>query len=159
MAEYPEGNPGAHPLDPESEVGVFRLLFGDSNSTPYDPTEPGFQNYTFFSDAEIEGFLSLGGDGPGRISRAIGYAYLQLAGSAAMESTMVKDFDLTVDRTKRAADLRALAQFWFDRADDEDDHDGGGDIFDMFDLGGEQDVIPEGTVPVFGRYYTTGRIR
>jgi len=156
MAEFPEGNPGEFPLDPTSNVGKFRLVYGDTQSTPYDPVEPGFQNYTELSDAEIEAFLTTGGDS---INRAIGYYYLSLAGQAALISKSVKDYDLTVDNTKRPAELRALAQWWFDQADN-DDSISAEEGFEIVPTGTSSDsFIPEGTIPIWGRKYVWSRFR
>lgn len=110
-------NIGIYPFDPSSDVGKFRVLFGDTVSVPLDPVVPGYQDYTNYSDAEIETYLATGGDS---INRAVGFAYLQAAGAAALESKSVKDYDLAVDLTKRAEDLRKMAQFYFDIADEED---------------------------------------
>lgn len=157
MAQFPEGNPGLTPLDSASEVGQIRLLFGDTQSTPYDPPVTGQGNYTYFSDEEVSAFLAQSG---GSATRAIGFAYISLAGAAAMESKSITDIDLRVDLTKRAADLRATAQLWLERADAEDDADGTNDFFDVFDLGGPDDLelIPEAMIPEYGRYYVKGRI-
>ena len=156
MAIFPEGNPGRHPLDPDSDVGKLRILIGDTLSEPYDPVEPGIQNYQMFSDAELEGFLLAGDES---LFRAAGFAYLQLAARAALESKSVKDYDLSLDVTKRSNDLREIARMWFQRADDEDVDEGGADIFDMFPLGGDDDFVPEGTIAVWGRKYVPGRWR
>lgn len=156
MAAYPEGNPGAYPLDPESSVGQFRILYGDMDSVPYDPVEPGFQNYEELSDAEIVGYLALGNDSP---SRGIGFYYLRLSGDAAKRSKSVKDYDLQVDLSKRAADLRATAQMWFDTAD-ADDNLSLEDAFEIVPTGLRNGgFIPEGTEPIWGRQYTWGRWR
>lgn len=135
MAVFPAGNPGQWPVDLSSDVGQFRALIGDLNAVPYDPDEPGFGNFEKFSDAEIEAYLLAGG---GSIPRGIGFAYLYLAGQAAMQSASVKDYDLQIDETKRAGDLRAIAQFWFDQADDSDDNAGLNDIFETFDMVGSR---------------------
>lgn len=156
MAVYPAGNPGEYPVDLTSDVGRFRALTGDLNSTPYDPVEPGFQDFEKFSDAEIEAYIAQGG---GSIPRAIGYAYLYLAGQAAMQSASVQDYDLKIDETKRAGDLRAIAQFWFDQADDEDVI-AGEEAFEIVPTGTRSGAfIPEGSIPVYGRQYTIGRWR
>lgn len=156
MAVFPEGNPGEFPLDPTSNVGKFRLVYGDTQSTPYDPVEPGFQSYTELSDAEIEAFLSTGGDS---INRAIGYYYLSLAGQAALTAKSVKDYDLTVDSTKRPAELRALAQWWFDQADS-DDVISAEEGFEIVPTGTSSgDFIAEGTIPIWGRKYVWSRFR
>jgi len=156
MAVFPQGNPGETPLDPATEVGQFRLLFGDTNYEEYDPSQPGYGNYTYFSDAEIRGFLAAGQD---NASRAIGMAYLQLAGAASLQSKNVKDQDLAIDLTRRAEDLRKTAQLWFDRADAEDDAGGEADFFDVIGFDDEDELIPEAMFPVYGRFSVRGRVR
>lgn len=126
-------NKGIAPLQPETPVGQFRLLYGDTNYTQMAPPEAGFGDYTFFSDLEIEIFLSQGDSSP---SRGVGYAYLQLAGAAAIQSKSVKDYDLSVDLTKRAGELRATATEWFQRAEAEDALSGANDAFNLFDAFG-----------------------
>lgn len=156
MAVFPEGNPGEYPVDLTSKVGQFRALTGDLNSTPYNPAYPGFQNFVKFSDAEIEGYLTQGGDS---VARAIGYSYLYLAGQAAMESAAIKDYDLQIDKTKRAADLTAIAKLWFGQADGEEVI-AGEEAFEIVPTGTRGGAfIPEGTIPIYGRKYTMGRWR
>lgn len=135
MAVFPEGNPGQWPVDLASGEGQFRALIGDLNAVPYDPDEAGFRDFEKFSDAEITAYIAAGG---GSIPRGIGFAYLYLAGQAAMQSASVKDYDLQIDETKRAGDLRAIAQFWFDRASEDDDASGVNDIFEAFDMVGSR---------------------
>lgn len=148
MAIFPEGNPGEYPVDMTKPVGVFRALVGDTESTPYDPPEPGVQNYEMFSDADIEGFLAAGNDS---LNRAVGYAYLALAGRAALVASSQKDFDLSLDDTKRPTELRLIAQSWFDKADKEDA--ASQDAFFVAPLGGDcGDPIAEGMMPTWGRY-------
>lgn len=149
MAVYPEGAPGKYPLDPTSDVGQFRILYGDTSAEAYDPEEPGFRDYGELSDAEIEAFIEQGGG----VARGIGYLYLARAGEAAKESISIRDFDLQVDLTKRATDLRALAQVWFGQADN-DDLIAGEDAFEIVPTGGgSRNFIPEGTIPLYGRRY------
>lgn len=154
MATYPEGNPGAYPLDPATPVGRFRLEYGDTDAVVYDPPVVGIRNYEELSDTEIETYLAKGG---GSTNRAIGHIYLTLSGRAAKESMSVKDYDLQVDLTKRAADLRETANLYFGLADSED-LGAGEDAFLIVPTGTSQgEGIPEGTVPQYGRYYTWGR--
>lgn len=156
MAVFPEGNPGAYPVDLTSKVGQFRALTGDLNSTPYSPVEPGYQNFVKFSDAEIEGYIAQGGDS---VARAIGYSYLYLAGQAALESKTIKDYDLQIDKTKRAADLTAIAKLWFGQADGEEVI-AGEEAFEIVPTGTSSgQFIPELTIPIYGRKYTMGRWR
>lgn len=154
--EYPNGNPGAYPVDLASPVGQFRAMVGDLNSESYTPVEPGFQSFEKFSDAEIETYL---GQAEGSINRAVGYSYLYLAGQAALESSSIADYDLKIDSTKRAADLRAIAQMWFGLAGSEDvisAEEGFVLVPTGTNLGG---FIPELTPPIWGRQYTAGRWR
>lgn len=154
MAVYPEGHPGAWPVDGTTDVGAFRILYGDVNSTPYEPVEPGYQNYEELSDAEIGAFLAQGG---GSVTRSIAYLYLSLAGDAAKKSVSIQDHDLRVDLSKRAADLRALAEFWFGREDADGDIE---DAFQIVPTGTDHsDFIPEAASPVWGRAYTWARWR
>lgn len=149
-------NPGIAPLDPTSPVGKFRLVFGDTSFEPLDPPVEGMGSFQELSDAEIEAYLEAGSDST---NRAIGYYYLALAGSAAKTAKSIKDYDLTVDTTKRATDLRTTAQWWFDQADNEDivSAEEGFEIVNTGTRGGA--FIPEATVPVWGREYTWGRWR
>lgn len=151
MATYPEGNPGVFPVDMDTEVGVFRALVGDMQSTPYDPVEPGIQNFSMFSDADIVGFVAAGG---GSITRGVGYAYLALAGRAAVDAKNVKDLDLSIDTTKRPAELRLIAQGWFDQADGEEA--GNSDAFEVASLAGDCEPVPEGMMPRWGRFAVGG---
>lgn len=112
MTVYDAGNPGAYPINATSLVGQARYTFGDTISTAYDPVEPGFQNFVYFSDQEWTAFLA---SSTSSVPGAVGFAYLQLAGQAALESKNVKTDDLSIDMSKRAADLRAQADFWFAR--------------------------------------------
>lgn len=151
MATFPEGNPGVYPVDLTSKVGQFRALTGDLNSTPYDPVEPGYQNFDKFSDAEIDGYLTQGGDS---VARAIGYSYLYLAGQAALESKTIKDYDLQIDKTKRATDLTNIAKLWFSQADGEEVI-AGEEAFEIVPTGTRGGpFIPEATIPIWGRQYT-----
>lgn len=130
-------NPGAFPVDPSTPVGRFRVAYPDKNSVPLDPVVSGQQDYEKFSDMEIEGFLALGG---GSTLRAIGYALLQKASSAAEESSVVKDYDLSIDLTKKAADLREQAAEYFALADQQDS--AGEDAFTVVRIGGRCGKCP-----------------
>ena len=155
MAQFPEGNPGGWPVDPSTPVGAFRLTYGDTSATAYDPAEPGYRNFEELSDAEIEAFLAQGNDS---VARGIGYLYLAMAGHAAKDAFSVKDNDLAIDYTKRAADLRLMAREWFDIADAEDSGaaEEGFVIVPTGRTCGES--IAEGAPPIYGRVYGVGRV-
>lgn len=144
---YPGPNDGAVPFDPNSEEGKFRVLSGDTSPTPYVPPEAGRGNYALFSDSEILVQLEIAG---GNLNRAIGSAYLTLAGKAALESKHVRDFDLTVDVTKRPDSLRQIAYEWFARADKDDA--GSQDALFITPANDNCTPVPEGMMPTWGRY-------
>lgn len=140
MAVYPAGNPGVYPLVPSTPVGQWRLASGDTQSTPYNPVQAGFQDYTYASDAEILQFLALADDS---VQGAIGYWYLQLSGAAAREARTVADYDLRISTEKRAADLRATAEFWLSQAGIA----GGGEAFEVAPVGEREDCWPPELAP------------
>jgi hypothetical protein len=107
-------NAGAFPLDSSTNVGKVRLIIGDTISVPFDPVQAGVQDYTLFSDDEINAFLDNGGDSP---IRASGWAYISLAGVAAQNAVSIKDFDLSVDERQKAEALRLQAAWYFAEAD------------------------------------------
>lgn len=117
-------NKGVAPPDFETDVGRVRAVLGDVSYEELDPPEQGYGDYEMFSDGEIQAFL----DTTDSFEEAIGHAYLSLATSAALTSSSVKDFDLQVSTERRAGELRALAQFWFGKADELS-----ADIFEAFD--------------------------
>ena len=127
---YPAGNPGIFPLDPTTPTGQFRIRSGDMLSVPFVPAQAGFQDYTSYSDAEITAYIAAANNS---ISRGIGYAYMQAAGLASAESKKVKDYDLQVDLTTRANDLRATALAFFAMALTEDKITGINDYFDVIE--------------------------
>ena len=145
-------NRGVAPADSSTDVGRFRYLYGDITYTDLDPVEAGYGDYSELSDSEIEVFLSVSDDS---VSRAIGYYYLQLAGQAAKVAESVKDYDLQIDESKKSEAFRKAAMDWFDRADTDDLNSE-----EAFVIAAPYscEVIPEATIPQYGRYYTTGRI-
>lgn len=145
-------NKGVAPFNPATEVGTFRALAGDTVYTELDPPETGFGDYTFWSDDEITAFLSVSES----TAWAIYYAYLQAASTAAAQSVTIKDFDLSVDLSKRADGLRAIAALWLSRAQD-DDAVSGEDAFEIVPTGRRGGFIPEGVPAVWGRAYTWQR--
>lgn len=138
-------NRGVTPVDPDTLVGQFRNAYGDTQYVPLDPPELGYGDYTELSDDEIEGFLLQGSD---NVNRAIGYYYIRLSGEASKLSKLTKDYDLTVDLTKRANDLRETAKIYFDAAAAEDVVSGATDLFDSFKFVTEPSRTPEAAPPV-----------
>jgi len=124
-------NIGAYPIDPTSAVGNFRLLAGDSDGTPIEPTPPATEpteaDYNIWSDLEIEALISQSG---GVVARAIAMGYTQLAAQAASVSSSIRTDDLSVTTTSRSGEFIKLAQLWSDIAD-KDDELAASDSFDI----------------------------
>lgn len=146
-------NRGVAPPDFSTPVGQFRAAYPDLTYEPLVPEETGYGDYAELSDVEIEGLLAISG---GSINRSLGNYYLQLSGQAAKRSKTVKDYDLQVDLTKRAADLRAIAQMYFDQADAEDAA-GAEDAFEIVPTVGCGDFVPEASIGIWGRRYVLDR--
>lgn len=155
MPTYPDGHEGAWPVNADTAIGRYRLLIGDESGVDYEPAAPGYRSFGM-SDSEIQAFLDQGGDS---VTRGIAYYYLRLAGDAAKESTSIQDQDLRVDLTKKAADLRAMAQFWLDQGDS-DDAISAEEAFEIVPTGvSSGGFVPEGSPAIWGREYTWGRWR
>lgn len=139
-------NEGIVDFDRGSLIGRVRVMSGDSSGAPYDPEQlnpegKALGEFELWSDDEIQGFLDVSDGSP---TRAIGYGFMALASQAALESRTVKDYDLQVDLTKRATDLRNTAKEWFARADSEDVSTEGFDLFQVFDVVPQVTHLPEG---------------
>lgn len=120
-------NKGVAPADLTSDVGRLRAILGDMDYVPLDPPEAGFGDYGMYSDGELSVFLGQGES----VEGGAYFAYMQMAAAAAMESRSVKDFDLSIDLTRRSGDLRAIAQMWWERAEALT-----ADIFEVFNISG-----------------------
>lgn len=118
-------NTGVAPYDPSTPVGKVRVVTGDVN---YGAITGGVAQYELFADTEIESFLVAGED---NILRAAGFAYLALAGRAAVDAKSVKDYDLSIDLKSRADKLREQALAFFNQADEKDKRDGVQDVFEL----------------------------
>lgn len=111
-------NPGAYPVDTATKVGQLRIFLGDVNSVPLDPPITGQQDYTSFSDAQLQSYIDASGD---NLTRAMAFAYLALASSygASVEPEWQTD-DLHVKEDGRADFYLSLANKYFGLADAED---------------------------------------
>lgn len=94
-------NISTYPVDPNTDIGKFRLMSGDSG------------NEKIWSDMEIQAFLY---QAKNSIALAISYAYVQLAAYSAGKSSNIRTDDLSVNTTSRSAEYLKLAQYWSDVA-------------------------------------------
>lgn len=148
-------NVGIAPPDFETDVGKFRAQIGDTEYEELDPPEQGKGQYVLLSDAEIQVYLDVAS---GSLYRALGDYNLALANAAAENSKIIKDHDLQVSTVQRANDYRRIALAWYQRAEQDDESSGVGDIFDAFSLGGTNDPVAEGSIAQWGREYTWNRL-
>ena len=110
-------NKGIAPLDPATPVGQVRQLVGATVFGPLDPPAEGFGDYEYFTDVEVEGFLTASS---GSVLRAAGNALLQMSTGAALLAINAATEDLRAATESRAKDLRAVAEDYFKQADEAD---------------------------------------
>jgi hypothetical protein len=96
-------NPGVSPVDFESDIGKVRVLLGDTEATGVNQ---GMGNYLYFSDDEIEAFLSMYGD---NVKLAAARAMEVIASSQALLLKSWSSDDLTVNGDRIAESLRKIA--------------------------------------------------
>jgi hypothetical protein len=109
-------NLGSIPVDFTTPLGLVRSHLGDVSYK--ETANPNEGDFNYFSDEELEAFLSVG---EGSVNRATALAYLQWAAIAADEARIITDVDLKVDLIKRASLIADRAAYFNDRADAEDD--------------------------------------
>ena len=119
-------NKGIAPVDLETDIGLVRSEVGDVVFTPI-PDEPGYGDFGWLSDVEIDGLLRVG---RGSILRATGYAFRKIAAHLTMTGGSIKTNDLAVNNTNRGKDLFEIAQSYLSDADLEDSQ-AIGDIFEI----------------------------
>lgn len=138
-------NRGVTPIDSSTPVGQLRIFLGDVDSVPLNPPETGYVDYTNFSDAQLEQYITWGG---GSITRATGYAYLGLGGAVIAYDGRWTTDDLTV-QDSTGANYISLAEKYFGLADDEDGSSGT-DYFNVVPTVKDSEVFPEAsTRPVW----------
>lgn len=125
---------GIAPPDPNTSVGMFRLLAGDSEYEEYDPPESGYGLYAIWSDTEIEAFLAITNDS---VPRAIALAYTQMAAAWNSSSATIRTDDLQYQVKDSVGSWLNLADYW-NRVADDDDAAAINDYFDMVDVGTTQ---------------------
>lgn len=133
---------GTTPLDATTAIGKFRLISGDSTARVEAGAALG--EYGYWSDAEIQAFLSISGDS---IPRAIGYAIHQLANAYSAAGRSVSTDDLTLNTTGKGKDLLAVAKSYMAMADVEESKG----VADVFMVAGPTTRIP--TAPSRGTPY------
>lgn len=112
MAIYPNGNPGVSPIDLTTDVGKARVTIGDTSSTPYNPVQVGYENYSFASDADIAGWIS---QSDGDTNGILGYFWLMRwsISLAPTQTIQTDDLRVTQDSSKASAGYKALADYYF----------------------------------------------
>lgn len=123
---------GEYPVNPDTDLGRFRVLAGDSNPVTVHESKDS-ADYRLWSDEEILVYLGLN---PDNIYRAVSDAAWALAAASAAEAKVVKDYDLQVDLAKRARELRETAARLEARADAAENAGEHFVAFDMWDVTG-----------------------
>lgn len=100
-------NVGVYPFNPASPVGNVRVLIGDTDPQQINPPLGISGEYVFYSDAEIEAFISMYGDDPRLAAARI---LISIAGSQALLLKKWSTDDLSVDGAAIAEALRKLAK-------------------------------------------------
>lgn len=121
-------NPGVAPPDFSTEIGQFRLLGNDTTYVALDPPVVDQGDYTYWSDAEIQGYLDAS---PDSIYRALALAYRGLAAAAAMGAVSIADYDLKVDQRDLYKALLSIADGFDNQAD-------------LADIGDAFEIVPTG---------------
>lgn len=95
-----------NPLDPETPVGQVRLLISDVQLRR-DPMSPAAPGEYYFSDAFINGYLTINS---GNVFHAAADALTALAANDALVSKKIRKENLQTDGPAVANALRLLAQ-------------------------------------------------
>ena len=96
-------NPGVSPVNFDSDTGKVRVLLGDTVATG---VISGTGNYLYFSDSEINAFLSMYGE---NVKLAAARAMETIASSQALLLKSWSSDDLAVNGDKIAESLRKIA--------------------------------------------------
>lgn len=102
-------NLGIAPPDPDTEVGKFRYVIGDTEYVELVPPVAGYGDYTNFSDVEIEALLAFA---DGSQALAIALAFAKIAAASTGESFDWKTDDLTVALSSRTGGYWDTVRFW-----------------------------------------------
>jgi hypothetical protein len=109
-------NEGTYPVDPETNVGVVRLLVGDTDSQKINERN-GTAEFLWYSDKEIEALLRINGDNPKPVAVHI---LRQVAVSSALLLKKYTSDELSVDGAAIAEALLRAANA-MERAHNADD--------------------------------------
>lgn len=109
-------NAGKWPIDGTTDIGKFRIFAGDSLPDSLPTDEEPCASYKYWSDSEVENYLS----SSNTLTRAIANAYNAISLQYLSSAGVVKDFDMTNDNTKTASFFEVRARYWGQKADAED---------------------------------------
>ena len=138
-------NQGVVPPNYATSIGQVRVLIGDTDAIALVPPVVGQGEYSWYSDDELAGLLSVFG---GSVRRASAQAIRTVAASQALLLKKWSADDLSVDGARVAQVLRELADSLDAQADAED---AALDIFAISYPGQIRQYAPEGMPLPIGR--------
>jgi hypothetical protein len=148
-------NVGNTPPDFTIPLGQLRGLIGDFEAIPLVPPVLGQGEYMWFGDDVLQGFLNVYNDNP---RRAAAQALRTIASSQALLLKKWSADDLSVDGPAISEALRRLAGELDSQVDNEQSTV---DIFELVELGGTVEYLPEfiypptNSVVIYGRHTYT----
>ena len=143
-------NEGVTPPDYGSTVGQVRVLIGDTDAIDLVPPVTGQGEYSWYSDDELMGLLTVFSD---NVRRAAAQALRTVAASQALLLKKWSADDLSVDGARVAQVLRELADSLDEQADNAD---AALDIFQISYPGANREFVPEGMPVPIGRLLVPG---
>lgn len=129
-------NSGASPVDLTTQVGLVRVLVGDTDPKDFDPPIEGQGEYSWFSDDEITAMLPVFSDDPRRVAIQV----LSLVSiSQALKLKKWSSDDLSVDGPAIASAIeKTIARLSAEVTADTENY------FDIVDTNTGFDEFPEG---------------
>ena len=92
-------NTGAWPVDPSTEVGLFRQELGDINGTPIEGSDPPEATYEYISDAAISALILAS---PTSRDQAMGNAMKSFAMQLILSAQDIQVDDIRIKTIERA---------------------------------------------------------
>lgn len=97
---------GVYPIDPTTQVGLFRTELGDIVATELDPAEEGYAEYEYLSDAAISALLTAN---PTMPELAMSKAMFSMATQMLAAAQDIQVDDIKIKTVERAVAMMEAA--------------------------------------------------